>query len=375
MARMTGCLVLRSVRVLALGGASLALLLIACGPSAPAQVQTGNPASGNSSAAPGAAPVTLEQLVAGAKKEGQLSVAAPTNLTEAQFMKIVDALNKQYGLSLQGSYSAGGNLQDIVAKVIQERATGGTTTWDSVLLNDSYLASLAADGDLEQRPYVDVFHAKPDLLGFGGTSVAFANQLVMPAVNTRLVPADQWPKTWDDLLDPKWKGRISAHNATHHWVRLSRVWGDQKTTDFVTRLAAQEPKLGLINETFQNTVLGTTLLSATQTNSQMDTARKKGEPIDWVPVRPVVAPNYYCSQVKGAPHPNAAMLFCGYMLTAEAQNLWGETVGHQSIADPTTDLGKIYAANPKDVVQWDDLMPIDDFNKLDTKYRTILGFH
>ncbi len=318
---------------------------------------------------------TLDDVIARAKAEGRLNAAGPSSLGEAGFNKILDALNKKHGLSLQGSYSSSGNLPDIVAKVVTERAAGGKTTWDAVILNDSFMSSLVQAEAVETAPYRELFKLQPGQVSYDGRAVSFANQLVLPVVNTKLVSPADMPKTWEDLLDPKWKGRIGVSNTIHHIVRLSQVWGDDRATDFAKRLAKQEPKLGLINETFQALTLGQNVVSFTQTNSQVDPALKKGTPVAWASdVRPAIAPNYHSAALKGASDPNAAILLAGFMTEPVVVDVWAEAMGRQSLRDASTLLGQIYAKDPKDAIVWDDKFDASEFAAREKKYRQIIGF-
>jgi iron(III) transport system substrate-binding protein len=194
-------------------------------------------------------------------------------------------------------------------------------------------------------------------------------------VNSKLVPASEMPRSWEDVLDPKWKGKIGVSNTIHHIVRLSQVWGDEKATDFAKRLAAQNPKLGLVNETFQALTLGQTVLSFTQTNSQVDPAIKKGTPVAWATdVRPAIAPTYHIGVLKGATNTNAATLFAGFMTDAVVADVWAEAMGRQSLTDTSTILGQIYAKSAKDAIVWDDKFDPNEFAAREKKYRQIIGF-
>ena len=349
-----------------LAGLGVLLLAAACGPGG---------AAPKPEAVAGKAALTLEQVIQGAKAEGKLNVAGPSNLGDDGFQKLVAAMNAKYGTSVQGTFSTSGNLPDIVSKVITERATGGKPTWDSVLLNDSYMVTLSTEDQLEKRPYRELFGLGERAINFDSKGVGYAHQLVLPAVNANLVPPAERPKTWDEVVDPKWQRKIAIHSAVHHLVRLSQVWGDEKATEYAKKLAALNPKIGLINETFKWLTLGETLISFTQTNSQMDTALKRGEPVAWaIEVRPAIAPTYHCGALKDAPNSNAATLFCGFMADKAALDIWGEKVGKQSIFDPSTTLGEIYAKSPDQVVLWDDKFPAAEFEARDKKYQGILGF-
>lgn len=336
-------------------------------------------ACGGGTPAPAPAPTktrTLDEVVAAAKVEGRLNGAGPSSLGEEGFNKILASLNKKYGTNLAGSFSTSGNLPDIVAKVVTERAAGGKTTWDVVILNDSFMSSLVQADAIETNPYKDLFKLPAAAISYDGRAISFANQLVLPVYNTKLVAPADVPKSWEDMLDPKWKGKIGVHNAVHHLVRLSQSWGDEKATDYARKLSAQNPKLGLINEVFQSLTLGQTLLSWTQTNSQVDPAIPKGTPVAYAAeVRPAIAPTYHVAALKGAPNPNAAMLLAGFMTDPSVFEVWGAAMGKQSILDPSTLLGQIYAKNAKDAITWDDKFDPDEFAAREKKYREIVGYH
>jgi iron(III) transport system substrate-binding protein len=325
--------------------------------------------------APAPTKATIDGLVTAAKAEGTVNGAGPSSLEEAGFNKILDGVNKKYGLALKGTYSSSGNLPDIVAKVVTEASAGGKTTWDLVILNDSFMSSLMTADAVAPGPYADLFKLQLVQTSYDGRAVAFANQLVLPVVNTKLVAPADVPKTWDDLLDPKWKGKMGLANTIHHLVRLSQVWGDEKTTEFVKKLAAQQPKLGLVNETFQSLTLGQTVISFTQTNSQVDPAIKKGTPVAYATeVRPVIAPTYHAGVLRGGTNKSAATLVAGFMTDQVVADVWAEKMGSQRLSDPSTLLGQLYAKDPKQVIVWDDKFDANEFAAREKKYRQMVGF-
>ena len=89
-------------------------------------------------------------------------------------------------------------------------------------------------------------------------TVSVANRSHCRAYEAKLLPAKDVPKRWEDLLDPKWKGKIGVINSTHHWGRLAAgAWGDEKTLDlFIKKLSAQKPLLTRAGEMAQRLILG-----------------------------------------------------------------------------------------------------------------------
>jgi ABC-type Fe3+ transport system substrate-binding protein len=339
---------------------------------------SGAPGPQSTSAPSGAAPTVspaLAQLVAAAKQEGKLNWVGPSNLGDPTAQQIVAALNARYGTNLQVTFTSSGDFSQTTPQIMTEEATGGKPSWDAVSFNDTYMMQLAGDGDLIQQPYRELFGLPEAASRLQSTAVLFSEQLVLPVYNPKLVTGGDIPKSWDDLTSSKFQGRIGIHTAIHHLVRLSQAWGDDRTTEYARKLAALNPRLGRINETFQSLVLGETLVSLTQTSSQMDEALQKGQPVAWaIDVRPAVAPGYMCGALKNSEHPNASALLCGFMFEQQARNLWGAAVGKQDIFDPSTPLGKIYAEGPDKVLILRDDFSLDELDRLQKKYAQIVGF-
>jgi iron(III) transport system substrate-binding protein len=370
---------------------ALALLAAACAPAAqpspppakpaepakPAAAEPAKPAA-PPAAKPDAAAKTnpaLEQLVAAAKAEGKLNLAGPSSLGDSAAQRLVAGMNARYGTNIQVTWTGAGQAGPVVAQIITERATGGKTSYDIFLINDGQMVKLFTEDQLQKFDYRSTFNLPEGATGFDSTVTGFANQLILPAYNTKLVPPADAPKSWDDVVDPKWKGKIGVSTSVHHLVRLSQVWGDEKATEYARKLGALDPKLGQLNESYDRLVLGETMMNFTQTNSQLERGKQKGDPVSWaLDVRPAIGSWYYCGALKGASNPNTALLFCGYMMDNAAFDVWAQNQGRELIFDPTTELGNIYAKNKQDVVLLDDKFAVEELEKREKKYTPIIGF-
>src|SRR5919202_5657744 len=124
--------------------------------------------------------------------------------------------------------------------------------------------------------------SNPAILAYDGVAINYVSSFVSPAYNPNVVPADQAPKDWPDLLDPKWRGKIGVSTATHHWARLAQAWGDERTTRFMEGLAAQQPTLGRLPELYTRLTLGEILVYATISDSYANEARRSGAPFQFV---------------------------------------------------------------------------------------------
>jgi iron(III) transport system substrate-binding protein len=321
--------------------------------------------------APGfAAP--LDDLIAGAKKEGVIDFYGPSTLGPEGAQAIISAFNKKYGLNVKVNFTPSGNMTRDTAKVIGLSASGQPPEWDIMLVTDAHHGSLFLRKQHKTFDYSSVGVDKQRVEYDNGT-VSVANQFALPAYNTKLLPAKDVPKTWEELLDPKWKGKIGVINSTHHWGRLAvGAWGDEKTLDFIKKLSAQKPLLTRAGEMAQRLILGEVLVSATLQDSQLHEAKESGAPLAFAEqVSPVVSPEYHVGVLKNAAHPNVGHLMVAFMASPEVQPVWKKYTGHTSAYVPGTDAYKFAQGKKVLYMKQDQAEKVD---KISRQIGKILGF-
>jgi iron(III) transport system substrate-binding protein len=314
----------------------------------------------------------LDDLIAGAKKEGVIEFHAPSTLGPDGAQALAAGFNKKYGLNVKLNYSPSGNMTRDVAKVVGLSASGQPPEWDLMVVTDAHHGSLWLRKLHIPYDYASVGVAKERMEYDRGT-VSVANQFALPAYNKKILPAKDVPRKWEDLLDPKWKGKLGVINSTHHWGRLAAgPWGEEKAIDFVKKLSAQQPILTRAGEMAQRLILGEVLVSATLQDSQLHESKESGAPLAFAEqVQPVISPEYHAGVLKNARHPNVAHLFVAFMASADVQPLWEKYTGHTSAYVPGTTAYKF--AQGKQVVY----MKQDQAEKVDRISRQIgkiLGF-
>src|SRR5262245_61546911 len=144
----------------------------------------------------------MAKLIAGAKKEGSVSVY--TSLQTADIGKLGAAFEKKYGVKVV-SWRAGS--EDIVQRSVQE-ARANRNTVDVMETNGPELESMHRENILQavRSPYLSDLIA-PAILPHGEWVGTRLNVFVQ-AYDTNKVQKADLPKTWEDLASPKWKGRI-----------------------------------------------------------------------------------------------------------------------------------------------------------------------
>lgn len=148
-----------------------------------------------------------------------------------------------------------------------------------------------------------------------------ANRVTMLVLgyNTRLVKAADAPRRYEDLLDPKWKDQLALEREDSPWfMTLMEHWGEQKGRAFFQRLKAQNPKIRSGHTHLAQLIgAGEDPLSPNIHSQGMATGQRRGAPVDWLNLEPVVASSNVSALAKNAPHPNAALLFLDFILAKE----------------------------------------------------------
>lgn len=162
-----------------------------------------------------------------------------------------------------------------------------------------------------------------------------------PAYNTNKVKASEAPKSWLDLLDPKWKNKIvHAHPSYSGFVSVGLIGITRDLGwDFIDKMAAQKPRIvQSAVDTTAYVVRGEALIAAGGALYNHYGAIKKGEPIKAIFPKEGV-PFIISAQAifKKAPHPNAAKVFSDWLFTLEAQQILanrGLYSGHPGVTYP-----------------------------------------
>jgi iron(III) transport system substrate-binding protein len=315
----------------------------------------------------------IDDLVAAAKKEGVIELLAPSTTGDKGAQALGAAFNKKYGLSIKINYTPSSNMTGDVAKLVMGAASRATPEWDLMLVTDAHHATIWAKKLHQPFDYAKLGIAS-EMVQYDNGVVSLANQFVLPAYNRTILRAQEVPKRWEDLLDPKWKGgKLGVSTATHHLSRLAvGPWGEAKTTEFVSAIAKQEPILGTLANLYTRLQVGEILLAVTLTDSFISRAKKDGSPIVFAEgLDPVISPTYNAGVPKGARHPNAGHLFAVFLTYLEAQEVWEKFNGQTSALIPGTTAHKY--AQGKRLLQMNENQA-QTVDRLARQYGKILGF-
>jgi iron(III) transport system substrate-binding protein len=307
-----------------------------------------------------------EPLIDGAKKEGSLILY--TSMTVEQAQKLNDAFRKKYPFIQITMFRAVG--ERLLTKIMTE-AQAGKFDFDVVQSAETQAYFLKRRNLLAK--YLSP-EAKNIQKGFFDSDGFWSAVYMMPNVigyNTSMVKRTDVPKSDDDLLNPKWRGKIGMDGSKPEWFawKLKRL-GEEKGLAYMRKLGAQELRL------YSGLTILTGLLAAGEFPLVLNTylhnvedAKRKSAPVDWIAQDPVFTKFQPIAVGAKAPHPNAAKLFVDFMLSEEGQKIiasFGRMLTRRGIATTVQGADKLnYVV--------DEISAGDDYNKNYEQFRNIFG--
>ena len=150
------------------------------------------------------------------------------------------------------------------------------------------------------------------------------------AINTDLVSPTMEPKTWEDLLDPKWKGKMAwgsfaAPSSGPGFVGLMiKEHGLDKARALLQGMARQNITgvPAAARQILDQVIAGEYSLGIMMFNHHSVISAAKGAPVKWLPMSPSVVTVNVAAVLKDAPRPNAGKLFLDYMISEEGQSIF-----------------------------------------------------
>jgi iron(III) transport system substrate-binding protein len=286
------------------GSAAAVLVLAGCGSS-------GSGGGSSSDSGVDFSSMSVQQLYEGAKKEGKLVLYAADTGGDMYpgFEKAFPGIKVQY-FQEQGEQSA---------SKMQSEARAGTYNVDVLDTEQNTMYTMSQTGLLAK--YTPPEASNVDAKYKNDFWVGYRVQLKPITYNTKEVTGADVPKTFDDLLDPKWTGKICAEpTEVSVFADMVQTLGQDKTVQFWKTLT--DHKLRLVSgqtNLVQSVISGDCPIAV---SSNLHTVAKniaKDAPVAWVKTDPLYG-NYGAGAVADrAPHPYAARLYVNYLISQEGQ--------------------------------------------------------
>jgi len=283
-------------------------------------------------AAPPPAEAITPKLVAAATKEGQVTWYTSADLQLAE--KVGKAFEQKFPRIRARVERAGG--ERIFSRVAQEYAAGlhvpdAVSTGDAAqFLVWKRQGLLAAYVPEDVARYIPVEHRDID-----GLFATVRSSLCVMAYNTQLVRSSEAPKSFVDLLDPKWKGKIVKAHPSYSGTIMTSTYQMVRELGwaYLEKLAQQQLlQIQSATDTPKKVVLGERPVMADGNESNVLLLKEAGQPIEVVyPAEGTPSIVQPSAVFKAAPHPNAARLFQNYLFSVEGQELFVNIGGLRSV--------------------------------------------
>jgi iron(III) transport system substrate-binding protein len=275
---------------------------------------------------------TLAELIEGAKKEGVLHGQWGGNSFGGAegFPEIIAGMNKRYKLNLKGQFTPGPDMQRLMLRVIQENAAGQPASTDVYLGNSQAIFDGLKANALKTLTYDKFIENKPkpegnfNAISPKGTHIAFATTVVGLLYNTSLVKGADVPRRMNDVLNPKWKGKIAStpYAAGLREFATPDFLGREKMVEFTKKLSKQIAGLMRCGESERITSGEFLMLAFTCGGNDVNVMKRIGAPLaHTVMEEGTVLHMRYATIPKNSRSPNAGALLINYLMTAEGQEL------------------------------------------------------
>jgi len=257
------------------------------------------------------------KLMAAAKKEGQLTMYTSLNLKDS--VPITEAFEKRTGVKVELWRASS---EKVLQRGVTE-ARAGRFAADIFETNGPEMEALYREKLMEEF-YSPNFKDLP-AAAFPKHRHYVADRFNFFTIgyNTNLVKPEEVPSAYEDLVHPRWAGRVGIEGSDVDWFgAMVKAMGEQKGIGFFRKLAEAHPQIRTGHTLMAELVAsGEIPLAATIYNHNIERLAVKGAPVKWKAINPTFGRPNAIGVARRAPHPNAALLFADFMLSKEGQTL------------------------------------------------------
>ncbi len=259
-----------------------------------------------------------EKIVQAAKEEGELTLY--TSIAEKDIPPLIKPFEEKYGIKVK-IWRAG--TDKVLQRTLTE-AQAGRHDVDAIHISAPEMEALSQEKVLQpvKSPLFGQLLPKavPEHREWAATMLT----VFVQAYNTDRIKKEDLPQSFEDLKDPKWKGKLGIETEDFDWfAAVVTALGEEKGVQLFRDIVANNGiSVRKGHSLLTNMVVaGEVPLGLTVYNYMPEAAKKRGAPIDWFTLDPVVARANGVGIARNARHPNAALLFYDYMLSQDAQRI------------------------------------------------------
>ncbi len=265
-------------------------------------------------------------VIAAAKKEGEV-VWYTTQIIDQFVRPAAAAFTKKYGIRVN-YVRADSNA--VALRILNEGAAGHVQA--DVFDGTAGVAPLKARNLVMKwvppsAARLDAKYIDPD-----GYWAATNLYVLTPGYNTSLVSKEDVPHSYEDLLKPRWKDKLTwnanptASGAGGFVGLIMTSMGDEKGRAYLKALSKQNI-LGVqssARQVLDQVISGESDLALNIFNNHAVISAAKGAPVDWIPLQPMEVVLSVVALTSQPPHPNAARLFADFLVSPDGQQIYRE---------------------------------------------------
>ncbi len=270
-----------------------------------------------------------KKLIEGARSEGELVWYTNSGVENAT--RYIQAFKKKYPFINANFWRS--KTRQVTQRIVSE-ANAGRNLVDVIKPSIDLLPALLERNLIGryETPLRAVYPAHAKSSYFTNMNYAFR----VFAFNPRKLNRKDAPKSWEDLLHPKWKSEILFDESSLEEVMaLLAAWGRDRTVSYFTRLSQQQLLIRVGRDTVtQMMMAGEAPLAVTTYAYNNESLRAQNAPVDWIAEDLIPALIYPLTLARNAPHPYSAALFYDFMISEEGQRLIareGRVVAHPKV--------------------------------------------
>ena len=279
-------------------------------------------------------PDRTQKLIEGAKKEGTVSIY--TSITTEDMNVLVPPFEKKYGIKVRFWRASN---EDILQRAVVE-SRGGRFDADLFETDGSGMEGLRRENLLQPVQSPVFSELLPQALK-PGAWIGTRLNIIAGAFNTNAVRGGSLPKSYEDLTDPKWKGKLGIEAADADWfATVVKSRGEEQGLALFREIMAKNGASVRKGHTLMANLVasGEVPLALTTYLYKVNQLKGAGAPIDSMLLEPLVARVNGMGLAAKAPHPHAALLFFDYLLTdgqdiLAAREFFPTNVKHSNVTE------------------------------------------
>jgi iron(III) transport system substrate-binding protein len=317
---------------------------------------------------PAELPEAVAALIPGAQNEPE-AIMFGLSIPADRAADFKAALDEFYGFPLNIQFQGGLGPQK-AAEVAQLVNRGVPAGVDAFYAGEGTTLFLRGEGVLVEEEWARELGIPEDRLVDGSSVKIIDSSLPLMSYNTELVSEDELPTAWEDLLDPRWKGRITMPKLPGGAFFFNTyALGEEKVAEILEGLMEQD-----VIWVPRTPDAATRLLSGEASLAigvDIESQVIRGAPLEYVPIEPMFLAPWALNLVKGTQSPNTAKLYAYFVATDAGQAALNAATGYSTINNAESTKAQMLARyNPTYVPQeW----IRENYGRLVARYSQIMG--